>query len=180
MINQVLVKKYARGLVEASADEAEFRSLERELRAFSGLLESDRDIKQTLIAPFLHSKKRAEILTAVVEAAKLSDKAGRFLSLLLEHKRLDILSEIVDALEETWNETAGVESFTVTSAFPLSEAQKKKLAAKLEGREKKPVRLAFALDPEVIGGISLKRGHIVYDASVAGNILKLKQLIQQG
>jgi len=179
MINQVLVKKYTRGFVGAIEDQSEFRKLEKELRKFADLMRDNESLRQALVAPFLNREKKEDIFSAVVRTARLSQKTSRFILLLLEHKRLGLLEDIVAFIEEAWDEKSGVLTFNVTSAFPVSGNQKKKLQTELERKEKKPVRLVFTIDPGVIGGMSLKRGHIVYDASVEGNLLKLKRLIQQ-
>jgi F-type H+-transporting ATPase subunit delta len=180
MKNQVLIKKYARGFIEAMDNEAEFKASSAELRVFAGLLSSDEKLRQVLIAPFLKMGKRAEIMKDILQSAAIGEKASRFLSLLLEHKRLGLIEDIIAGLDEIWNDMAGISTFTVTSAVPMSEKQRKELAENLERREKGPVWINYAVDPEVIGGLSLRRGHIIYDASVAGNLLRLKQLIQQG
>ncbi len=179
MKNQVLIKKYARGFIEAMDNEAEFKASSAELRVFAGLLSSDEKLRQVLIAPFLKMGKRAEIMKDILRSAAIGEKASRFLSLLLEHKRLGLIEDIIAGLDEIWNDMAGISTFTVTSAVPMSEKQRKELA-ETSSAGKRPVWINYAVDPEVIGGLSLRRGHIIYDASVAGNLLRLKQLIQQG
>ncbi len=180
MKNLVLVKKYAQGLAQALESEEEFAAVLAGLRAFRDLLAGRADLRSALTSPFVPAEKRAAILAEVLRAAKTAPKAGRFLGLLLEHKRFDLLGEAIDALPETWNEHRGILTFEVSSVVPLSEAQKEKLRRELAALTKKPVTLVFKLDGGIVGGLSIRRGNIVYDASVEGNLEKVKEQIRQG
>jgi len=51
---------------------------------------------------------------------------------------------------------------------------------KLERLEKKPVVLKYRIDPELVGGLMIKRKNIVYDISIKGSLLKLKEKIIEG
>jgi F-type H+-transporting ATPase subunit delta len=98
----------------------------------------------------------------------------------VEHGRLEFLPDIVAAAPAAWNERQGVLTFEVSSVVPLTEKQKDRLKIELERLERKPVSLAFQADPAIIGGLSLRKGNIVYDVSVEGDLLKLKEKIQEG
>jgi F-type H+-transporting ATPase subunit delta len=178
MKNQVLVNKYAQGLVQAVGDKAEFRSVETELQAFLELLGESPELRKALLSPFLNGRKKTEILAEVLKRSAAGPKTVRFLRLLLEHKRLDIFADIAAALPEAWNEKLGILTIEVASAVALAVGQKERLRKGLEALEGKPVSLVYRIDPEIIGGLSLRKGHIVHDASVQGNLMKIKDIIQ--
>jgi F-type H+-transporting ATPase subunit delta len=180
MKNQVLVKKYAQGLVQAVKDEAEFESVRAELRAFLNLYSALSELRNAILSPFIDARAKERILDEVAARSGAGKKTARFLRLLLEHKRLDLLGDIVDALPETWNEKLGIVTFEVASVIPMTDTQKRRLRETLETAERGPVRLVFRIDPGIVGGLSLRRGHIVYDASIQGSLNQLKEQIQQG
>ncbi|MEN6310176.1 MAG: ATP synthase F1 subunit delta [Acidobacteriota bacterium] len=180
MRNHVLVHKYAQGLVQAMSGEAEFEAVRSELGAFLDLCAGRKDLRDALVSPFVPPEKKAGILTDVLKAARAGEKTVRFLSLILEHKRLDLLDDIAAALPETWNDNLGIATFEVASVIPLTDIQVRRLRETLEAVEGGPVRLAFRIDPAIVGGLSLRKGHIVYDASIQGNLDQLKEQIQQG
>jgi len=180
MKNQVLVKKYAQGLVQAVRNEAEFESVRAELDAFQTLFSGRDDLRHALLSPFVGAPKKARILGDVLAASRAAAKTTRLLLLLLEHKRLDILGDLVAVLPEAWNEKQGVLSFEVTSVVALTDGQKARLRRVLETAEGKPVDLVFNTDPAILGGLTLRRGHIVYDVSIEGQLNQLKEQIQQG
>ena len=180
MKSQILVKRYAQAFVQAVLDEAEFKDLSAELARFAGLLSKHGDLKDALANTFVPVNAKKEIVREVIESVSLKDKAARFIILLLEHKRLGLLAEILEAMPELWNERCGVATFEVRSVVPLTDDQKKALAAKLEKLEKRPVHLEFGIDPELVGGISLKKGHIVYDISLRNHLLQLRHKMIEG
>ncbi len=179
MKNPVLVKKYAQGLVQAVKDEAEYASVAGEIRAFLELFGAREDLRRALVSPFVKARNKGAVLDGVLARLKTGPKASRFLALLLHHKRLGLLPAVVDAFPDAWSEKHGVATYEVTSAVALTEAQKTRLAAGLEASGKKPVRLVERTDPAVVAGLSLRKGHIVYDASVEGRLAALRERLGQ-
>jgi F-type H+-transporting ATPase subunit delta len=175
MKNPVLVKKYAEGLARALADEAEYGAVGGEVRAFAELLVSRGDLRHALTSPFINARRRAAVLEALLPGLGASPKAARFLKLLLDHKRMALLPAIVEALPDAWADKEGVVTYEVASAVPLSAAQHARLARTLEAAEGRPVRLVLKSDPALLGGLALRKGHIVYDASVEGELRALQE-----
>ncbi len=180
MKNQLLAKRYSRGLVGALKDEAEFRRVQGEIESFSSLIESREDLRSALSNPLLNASKRVAIVREILSRMGCLEKTTRFLSLVARHGRLEILPEIVAGAPAAWNEKQGVLTFEVSSVVPLTEGQKNRLMAELERLERRAVSLAFQVDPAIIGGLSLRKGNIVYDVSVEGDLMKLKEKIQEG
>jgi F-type H+-transporting ATPase subunit delta len=180
MKRQILVKHYAQGLIGALRDDLEFRQIAREIDAFHGLFSSRRDLGEVMANPFVAAKKKSRIIKDILAASSFSQKTSRFLTLLHGHNRLDLLGEILQSLPLFWNERQGVATFEVSSVVALSEVQKLKLAEELERLEKRPVSLNYRVTPELVAGISLKKGNLVYDASFRGYLSKLKEKIIEG
>jgi F-type H+-transporting ATPase subunit delta len=180
MRNLVLVKKYATGLVMAVSGEAEFRSVQSDVAEFLEVYEGRKDLRDALTSPFIDIRRKEAMLEAVLMASGAGVKTIRFLRLLQEHKRLGLLREIAAALPEAWNEKLGILTFEASSVVPLTDVQKARLRKELEAAEGRPVRLSYRLDPSLVGGLSLKRGNIVYDVSVQGSLDEIRERIQQG
>ncbi len=179
MKNLALVKRYARGLIGAMQDEAEFRAVLDGLRDVQAVLEGHPELRFVMASPLLNKRRKAEVLRAVIERSDIPDKARRLIFLLLEHERLPLLGEIVAAAPEVWNERQGVLSFEVASVIPLTKAQQARLAERLAEAEGRPVSLVYRVDPGLIGGLALRRGHIIYDASLRGGLQRLRDRIEQ-
>jgi len=180
MRSHILVKRYAQGLVGALRDEEEFRLVSGELGHFRELARGHKELNAALANPFVAPKKKYRMIADVLAVSAFSEKTSRFLLLLLEHQRLGLLDGVLQALPVLWNERRGISTFEVSSVVSLSEVQRKRLQAELERLEKRPVRLHFLLDPGLVAGISLKKGNVVYDASLRGHLEKIKEKIIEG
>lgn len=180
MKHRVLVKRYSQGLVNAIRDEEEFAAIHEELCHFLGLLESREKLKEVLQSPFLPLTKKKDLTDELLRTLSYQPKTARFISLCVENDRLEFLADILDFLPEHWNEEKGVSTFEVSSVVPLSESQKERLKVKLKQLEQKPVSLKFRTDLSLVGGLSIRRGNIIYDVSIRGNLDRLKEKIIEG
>ncbi len=180
MRNQILVKRYTQGLASALWDEKEYLAVSGELAEFSTLLRTRQDLADVLVSPFVAAKKKGQIIMDILTASSFSEKTKRFIGLLFEHHRLPLLSDILRAIPVFWNERKGVSTFEAYSVVALTDAQKSKLKAQLERLEKRPVDVTYKIDPGLVAGVSLKKGNIVYDASIRGHLSKLKEKISEG
>ncbi len=180
MPDQILVRRYARGLVGALAEEPEFAAVLQELSAFCRLLQTNRELAAVLENPFVAKKKKDKIIKDILAASPPGGKTMRFLGVLIEHNRLGLLDDILLAVPELWRERQGVQTFEVSSTVPLSAAQTERLRRELERLEQRPVFLEFRIDPALVGGLSVRKGNTIYDASVQGRLDKLKEKMMEG
>lgn len=177
MKSQILIKRYAQGLVNSIKNDKEFTALNRQLADFYNLLGIHKTMEEALSSPFLPTTKKIQIAREILSKDSYAEKISRFILLLVENNRLGLLADVLDVLPVLWNEKKGILSIEVFSAAPLTESQKKKLKEKLELLEKNPVSLSYKIDPDLIGGISVKKGNIVYDISIKGSLENLKEKI---
>ncbi|MBN1938232.1 MAG: ATP synthase F1 subunit delta [Candidatus Aminicenantes bacterium] len=177
MKNELLAKRYTEGLAAALPDDAEYRSVFGEVGEFLGILEGHERLQALLLRPFVSSTKKAEIVEEILGRHQYKDKTRRFLMLLIEHRRLSLLPEIVRTLPSRWKELHGIRTFEVLSVVPLSDGQKKRLEAELSRLENGPVSCSYAQDPAIVGGLFIRKGNRVYDVSVKGGIERMKETI---
>jgi F-type H+-transporting ATPase subunit delta len=180
MKNQVLVKRYTQGFVNSIKDDNEYKILLQQLVDFRNFLLSHKELTDVLHNPFLSTTKKIEIAKDVLTKVLPESKASRLIILLLEKDRFELFPDIVDFLPDMWNEEKGVSTFEVSSVIPLNDVQKKKLSEKLERLENKTVALKYRTDPDLLGGLSIRKGNIVYDVSLRGDLMKLKEKIIEG
>jgi len=107
-------------------------------------------------------------------AGKKLDKDGaNFMRLLHENRRLALLPEIVALYEERRAEAESRVEAEVVSAFPVSEAQLKAIAAALKKRLRRDIDLTTRVDSALVGGIVVRAGDLVIDGSVQGKLQAL-------
>ncbi len=180
MKKDILVQRYAHGLIDALRDGREFEAVRGELESMAGLFFAPGALEQFLASPFVVKARKADALRGILSRAALDPKTTRFLLLLLDKGRMDILPDIVRALPDLWREHQGILTARVVSAVPLSEDQRRRLKERLEGLEGRPVGLTFALDPDLIGGLTVTLDHRLLDVSVKGQAEKLRETIIEG
>lgn len=180
MKNPVLAKTYTQGLINTLKNEDEFESILRRLFSFKNILLSHKSLGAVLSSPFLPLTKKLGIVKEILAKSAFETKASRFILLLVENGRLPILDDILALMPEVWNESKGVSTFEVCSAIPLTSLQKKRLEEKLIKIEGRPVFLKYKEEPSLIGGLFLKKGNIVYDVSLKGQLQKLREIICEG
>lgn len=180
MKNRVLVKRYAQGLINTIKSKNEFKVIHGSLLDFHALLKQHKNLKSNLESPFLPLSKKTKIAEGILTEGASDKKAARLILLLIENDRLQIFPDILELLPELWNEEKGISTFEVSSAVPLSDLQKKNLSEKLERMENTPVFLKFKADSTLVGGLAIRKGNIIYDISIRGQIDKLKENIIEG
>lgn len=180
MKNLIIIKRYAQGFVNSLKDKKEFTVLYKQLTAFENLLSTQKEVKDALTSRFLTVTKKKEIAEQILEKMEMEKKVLRFILLLVQNNRLELLSAIWKSLPDVWDETKGISVFEVFSVVSLTDKQKQKLKEKLEYLEKKPVSLKYKIDPTLIGGLSVKKGNVIYDISIKGNLMRLKELMSEG
>jgi F-type H+-transporting ATPase subunit delta len=181
MKNKSLIRRYARGLLGALQSDDEYTLIYRELCEFAGFLVKQKKLNNMLVRPFLPTSKKKKIVEEILSQACLQAKTSRFILLLIENERLEILPDLIEFLPDFWNAEKGIATYEVSSVVPLSDEQKLKLETQLESFTQKPVILKYNLEPELIGGLLVRKGNTIYDASVKGHLEKLQeQIIEEG
>jgi len=99
-------------------------------------------------------------------------------SLLVENRRLGVMSEIRELYLELMNAHEGIRDAQITSAFPLDDASLDRLVADLEQRFKCKIQATVNVDPELIGGARIAVGDQVIDASVRGKLAAMSAALK--
>lgn len=116
----------------------------------------------------------AQVAALLAEVAgALSPEQANFVTVLAENERLAQLPEIASQFEELRNAFEGVVDAQVSSAFPLSDAQLSDIVGTLRNKYGRQVKASVTVDPELIGGVSIRVGDEVMDASVRGKLAQL-------
>jgi F-type H+-transporting ATPase subunit delta len=172
-----LVQRYAKALVQAMDDEAQFRRVQGELDRFRELLVADAKLKLGLETSLVSQSEKAQALAIAAERLGLHDKTLKFLLTVAAENRMAYLEAMVRRLPDAWLAARGIEKIDVASAVPLTPGQRQRLAANLKKALAREVALEFRLDPGLIAGLRLGRGSVHYDFSLAGSLKKLRETL---
>jgi F-type H+-transporting ATPase subunit delta len=167
--------RYARAVFELAREEGRVDGWSRQLALIREVLENP--AAQAVVAnPSISLEQRMD----AVEQLDLPgiDKQGmNLMRLLVSAGRANRIGEIVERFETFADEAAGRVRATVTTAIPLSEADRESLRKDLSGRLGKDVRLDSKVDPAILGGLLLQVGDRLTDASVAARLDQLRRRV---
>ena len=152
-------------------------SLERlhaDLLAVAATLRDARPLRLMLVNPVIpEAKKRAvfeELFAKVVSPDTLS-----LLGLLLEKRRESLLPEIIEAFGTLRDLREGIVNVDVVTKIALTPAQEQTLIAELTQHTGKKVRMRLALDDAIKGGLIVRIGDRVLDASISRQLQLLRE-----
>jgi F-type H+-transporting ATPase subunit delta len=144
-----------------------------ELRAFEAVLTQSHDLREVLHTPAISGSRKKAVVGRLADLLKLSRISRNFLLVLIGHRRITLLSEILQTFEIVLDERAGYIRAEIASASALGDAQRAQIGAELEKIAGKRIRSAWSVDESLIGGVVAKVGSTVYDGSVRGSLESL-------
>jgi F-type H+-transporting ATPase subunit delta len=166
---------YAKAVLGAAAKADQTQEVVEELDALvSEVFEKLPKLEATLAAPRVPLEAKYRILDRAF-AGRMTDLLLRFLKVLCRHRRLDCLRVINRAVREQYHEVLGCIDVQVRTAQPLSVELRAAITARLETMLAKRVNLCESVDPQLIGGLVVRVGDTVYDASVANRLVRLRR-----
>ena len=166
-----IARPYAKAAFEEAREHGRLGPWSGALRTAAAVV-GDARVAALLGNPRVTPEELAALVIAIA-GPQLDEEGCNFVRTLADNGRLAFLPEIAALFDELKSEAEGVIDVTVTSAAPLDEAQRNKLAAALERRLKRTVRLQCATDPALIGGAVLRAGDMVIDGSLRGRLERI-------
>jgi len=170
---QTVARRYASALADVVIAQGEARSVQDELIAWQQMTQSHSQLQEAFGNPTIPYEQKRNVLKELISRTKLRQTTANFLQLLLRNQRLTDLPEVNKRFARVLDERSGVVGAQVLSARPIAESAKRSLQQRLVAMTGKDVRLSFATDESVIGGMITRIGSTVYDGSVRN---KLEQL----
>jgi F-type H+-transporting ATPase subunit delta len=172
---QTMARRYASALADVVLERGEALEVQIELAAWEEMIQSTPNLLEVLRNPTIALDKKRAVLNKLIERAMPRQTTVNFLKVLLQNHRLTDLGEINRKFAETLDERAGMVAATVTTARAVPESSQHELQAKLTGLTGKKVRVNFATDPDLLGGIVTRIGSTVYDGSVRNQLQIIKE-----
>lgn len=166
---------YAEALFEAGRDKGKLDSLQSQLGQFTDVVDGNRDLQVFLFSPYLSSADKREGLSRAISGAE--PELTNFLELLVEKHRMPEIFRIRREFDELWKKENRRLDVTVVSAVELDEAVVEKIGQEVERQTGEKVDLSSAVDDQILGGIVLRVGNMVLDASIRSRLEKLRKTV---
>jgi len=170
-----LARPYAKAVFAAAKDQNAIDQWDQAL-AFAAQVAADQEVKNILANPGLSEQRKAEIFADCFEEP-LPEALRNFLSILAENKRLALLPAISDLFRLYRADVEKSVNLTVNTAFELSADEQQKLIDALSKKLERKVELEAAVDQSLIGGVVVRTGDLVIDASVRGKLARMAKAL---
>jgi F-type H+-transporting ATPase subunit delta len=168
---------YGIALYGAASDVGRAPEIERDLVAIGEALESSADLRRILYNPAFPARGKKEILLQLATGA--DPLVRNYLQVLVDHGRLTELEDTIEVLSALVREAEKQLQVELTTAVPVGNDEADRLRERLAEASGKDVTLSRRVDPAVVGGIVLRIGDNLIDASVRGRLDGLRLALRQ-
>ena len=170
-----IAEVYSRALFEAAKENGVLDRVHDELGEFADALGSERNLQIFLFSPYFSSEEKKEGIERIVEDA--DPRLFNFLELLAERHRMPALFRIRREFDAMWREENKLLPVTVTSAVELDQGIVEDIGREIEQQTGQRVELSSNVDPDVLGGLVVRVGNLVLDATVRNRLEQLRKQV---
>jgi F-type H+-transporting ATPase subunit delta len=172
---QTVARRYASALADVVLEQGEAREVQDELTAWERFFQSSDNLREVFSNPTIALDQKRAVLNKLIERTRPRPTTINFLKVLLQNQRITDLAEINRKFAEVLDTRAGTMAATVTAARSVPPDAQQKLQQTLSTLTNSRVRVNFATDPELIGGLVTRIGSTVYDGSVRNHLQQIKE-----
>jgi F-type H+-transporting ATPase subunit delta len=170
-----IAEVYSRALFQAAKENDVLDRVHDELGEFVDALDENQELQMFFFSPYFSSDEKQDAVDKVVSGA--DERTVNFLKLLAERHRLPVLFRIRRDFDEQWAEEHQLLSVSVTSAVELDKKLVKDIGKRIEEQTGRDVELEAKVDPYVLGGLVVRVGNMVLDASVRNRLEQLRKQV---
>ena len=170
-----IAEVYARALFEAAKDDGVLDRAHEELGEFADALDEDRNLQVFLFSPYFSSEEKKDGIRRIVSDA--DERVLNFLELLAERHRMPAVFRIRRIFEDLWADENKLLPVVVTSATELDAGLVEDIGKRIEEQTGRRVELSSNVDPDVLGGLMVRVGNMVLDATVRNRLEQLRKQV---
>jgi F-type H+-transporting ATPase subunit delta len=172
-----LARVYARALFEVAREQGNLDVLREQLGQLADALHDNRQLAVFFFSPYFSTTEKQQALGGVLDGADVSFL--NFLSLLIENHRMPIIFRVRQQYERLWEEENRMLPVEITSAVALDQKTTEELGRTIGERAGRHVTLSSRVDPDILGGIILRVGNSILDASIRNRLEQLRRHVAQ-
>lgn len=172
-----IAQVYSRALFEVAKENGKLDVVREQLGQFADALDQNRDLAVFFFSPYFATEEKKDGLRRTVEGA--DPTVLNFLETLLERHRMPAIFRIRAEYVRLWDEENKLLPVEVTSAVGLDEATVKNLGDRIGQQTGQRVELTSKVDPSILGGIVLRVGNQILDASIKHRLDQLRKHVAQ-
>ena len=173
-----IAEVYGRALFEVAAEHDKTDEIREQLGQFADALDQDRDLAIYFFSPYFSTQEKKEGLAKLLDGA--DDALVNFLELLIEKHRMPAIFRIRRYYDSLWEQANKILPVQIATAIPLDAGVAKQLGKQIEQTTGQRIELTQSVDPEILGGIVLRVGNSILDASIRNRLENLRKAVARG
>ena len=173
-----LAQVYGRSLFQVALEQGKLDELREQIGQFADALDQNRELAVFFFSPYFSTAEKQDALGRLLEGA--DEILLNFLALLIENHRMPVIFRIRQQYERLWEEENRLLPVEITSAIELDQATTESLGRTIGERAGRKVTLAARVDPDILGGIVVRVGNSILDASIRNRLEQLRRHVAQG
>jgi F-type H+-transporting ATPase subunit delta len=170
-----IVDRYVTAIFQIAIQRDCLKVIVSDLKKLSVLVENNAILLDKLACPVIANQVKIKTITEISNKMKLSREILNLMVLLIKNHRFSFLENIISAFFEKYSEYQGIKKISILTADELDNNMQKNIVIELKkvfGDKLDPI---FHIDEKIIGGLVVKIGSQVYDASVATKLSRLEK-----
>jgi F-type H+-transporting ATPase subunit delta len=168
---------YARALFEVATEQDSLDEIHDQLGAFADAMNENRQLATFFFSPYFSVTEKEQGLERAVTDA--NPAFANFLQALIERHRMPVIFRIRTDFESLWDEARRLLPVQITSAVTLDSDTVKKLGDRIGQQVDRQVEISADVDPEILGGVVLRVGNVILDASIKNRLEQLRKQVAQ-
>jgi F-type H+-transporting ATPase subunit delta len=170
-----IARVYARSLFEVATERDTLDVVREQLAEFAEALSDSHELQMFFFSPYFSTEeKQAGLRRAVTEA---DEQFVNFLSVLLENHRMPVIFRVRREYDRLWREANQLLAVQITSAVQLDPSVAERVGDEIGRQTGRTVELTSAVDPEILGGIVVRVGNSIIDASIRTRLDNLRKQV---
>jgi ATP synthase F1 delta subunit len=173
-----IAEVYARALFEVAQNQDKLDAIHDQLAQFAGAMNENLDLRRFFFSPDFSINEKKDALKRTVTGA--DEAFMNFLEALLERHRMPVIFRIRARFDQLWDEEHKLLPVEVRSAVELDPSTLKEIGDRIGDQVGRHIELSSSVDPEILGGLVLRVGNYVLDASIRNRLEQLRKQVEQG
>lgn len=171
--------RYARALFDLALESGRLEAVRADLKSLKAAWGESADLRRLVQSPLIAADDQGKGLSAIAVKAKFDATTRNFLGLLAQNGRARDLAAVIGGFETLYAKHAGLVAAEVVSAQPLTAAQLKSITAALTQALGKTPEVSARVDAGLLGGLKVKVGSKLFDASLKTRLDQLKYSLKR-
>ena len=172
-----IAQVYARSLFEVASEQDKLDVVRDQLGQFADALDDSRELQTFFFSPYFSTPEKKDGLDRAVQDA--DETLLNFLRVLVENHRMPVVFRVRRELDRLWEDVNRLLPVQITSAVELDDAVVERISDELGKQIGRRIELTRTVDPDVIGGIVLRVGNSILDASIRTRLDALRKQVAQ-